>query len=84
MSTNNIGFCKGISKFIPESSSNIIQYAPYLFRNILAVKLNLLQKMHGKIIAFTFEMRHKKTCLWNFRPGPTQNKLYSHRRWLDA
>ena len=26
----------------------------------------------------------KKTCLRDFRPGPTQTSLYSHRRWLEA
>ena len=31
-----------------------------------------------------WEPRHEKTCLWGFRPGLTQTKLYSHRRWLDA
>ena len=31
MSTNNIGFYEEISKIIPELSSNIIKYAPYLF-----------------------------------------------------
>ena len=32
--------------------------------------------------AVTDEPCHEKTCLWGFRPGPTQTGLYSHRRWL--
>ena len=32
----------------------------------------------------SFEPRCEKTGLWGFRPGPTQNRLYSHRRWLEA
>ena len=30
------------------------------------------------------EPSHKKTCLWGFRPGPTQTGLYRHRIWLEA
>ena len=30
------------------------------------------------------EPRCEKTGLRGFRPGPTQTRLYSHRRWLDA
>ena len=30
-----------------------------------------------------FEPR-EKTGLRGFRPGPTQNRLYSHTRWLEA
>ena len=30
------------------------------------------------------EPRSEKTGLWDFRPGPTQTRLYSHRRWLEA
>ena len=26
----------------------------------------------------------RKTGLWGFRPGQTQNRLYGHRRWLEA
>ena len=28
--------------------------------------------------------RSKKTCLRGFRPGPTQTRLCTHRRWLEA
>ena len=27
---------------------------------------------------------HEKTNNLGFRPGPTQTRLYSHRRWLEA
>ena len=30
------------------------------------------------------EPRCEKTGLRGFRPGPTQTRLYSHRRWLEA
>ena len=30
------------------------------------------------------EPRHKKTCLWGFRPGTTQTGLCSHKRRLEA
>ena len=30
------------------------------------------------------ELRCEKTGLWGFRPGPTQTRLYSDRRWLEA
>ena len=32
----------------------------------------------------TYELLHEKTCLQGFRPGPTQTRLYRHRRWLEA
>ena len=31
-----------------------------------------------------FEPRCEKTGPREFRPGPTQTGLYSHRRWLEA
>ena len=31
-----------------------------------------------------YEPRSEKTGLRGFRPGPTQTRLYSHRRWLEA
>ena len=30
------------------------------------------------------EPRCEKTGLRDFRPGPTQTRLYSHRIWLEA
>ena len=32
----------------------------------------------------TYEPRHEKKQRSGFRPGPTQTRLYSHRRWLEA
>ena len=43
--------------------------------------------LHGRVIvidSFIFEPRCEKTGLRGFRPGPTQTRLYSHRRWLEA
>ena len=31
-----------------------------------------------------FESHREKTCLQSFRPGPTQTRLYNHRRSLEA
>ena len=31
-----------------------------------------------------YEQGHEKTCLPGFQPGPTQTKLYSNRRLLEA
>ena len=31
-----------------------------------------------------YEPRCEKTGLRNFRPGPTQTRLYNYRRWLEA
>ena len=33
---------------------------------------------------FCIEPRCEKTSLRGFRPGPTQNGLYDHTRWLEA
>ena len=33
-------------------------------------------------IGMVFHM--SRTCLLGFRPGPTQTRLYSHRRWFEA
>ena len=42
----------------------------------------VLSNMHeGQAIT---EPRCEKTGLRGFRPGPTQTRLYSHRRWLEA
>ena len=30
------------------------------------------------------EPRYEKTGLRAFRPGPTQTRLYNHKRWLEA
>ena len=35
-------------------------------------------------LVFLYEPRHNKTGLRGFRPGSTQNRLYSHRRSLEA
>ena len=68
MSTHNIGFYEDLTKIIFELSSNIIKYAPYFF----CCNFN------------PFESQRKKTCLWDFQPGPTQTGLFNHIRWLDA
>ena len=34
--------------------------------------------------SYDFEPRSEETGLRGFRPGPTQTRLYCHRRWLEA
>ena len=31
-----------------------------------------------------YELSHEKTNNLGFRPGPTQIRLYSHRKWFEA
>ena len=38
----------------------------------------------GFVFAYIYESRCEKTGLRGFRPGPTQTRLYSQRRWLEA
>ena len=35
-------------------------------------------------LCLLYELHHKETCLWGFRPGPTQTRLYNHRRGLEV
>ena len=37
-------------------------------------------------VKFRYDLCHEKTCLWGFRPGLTQTKLYSHGDgyWLET
>ena len=46
----------------------------------------ILRELQAQFGSFTikFEPRSEKTGLQGFRPGPTQTRLYSHRRWLEA
>ena len=46
--------------------------------------LSKVSKCVLSVVCQELEPRHEKTCLRCFRPGPTQTRLYSHRRWLDA
>ena len=41
-------------------------------------------KDNSDITKLTNEPRCEKTGLRGFRPGPTQTRLCSHRRWLEA
>ena len=42
------------------------------------------QKFEYSIAEKPIEPRCEKTGLRGFRPGPTQTRLYSYRRWLEA
>ena len=46
------------------------------YRNILHRRVNIVMEI--------YEPRSEKTGLLDFRPGPRQTGLYSHRRWLEA
>ena len=54
-----------------------------------SIRLMCLSIIHKTLLCFhiliiQYERCHKKTCLWRFRPGPIQTRLYNHRRWLEA
>ena len=49
-----------------------------------AVDLGLLCLLGPSCPKTLNEPRSEKTGHLGFRPGPTQIRLYSHRRWLDA
>ena len=47
----------------------------------------LCGSLHTKVTPVSqliYEPRCEKTGLQGFQPGPTQTRLYSHRRWLEA
>ena len=41
-------------------------------------------QMKRRITSIIIEPVREKTNNLGFRPGPTQNGLYSHRKWLGA
>ena len=45
----------------------------------IAVSLNC-----SCFVFFIFQPRCEKTGFRGFRPGPTQTKLYNHRKWLET
>ena len=72
-----------------------IIYTLYLYSNLYSlfghIKIQVLptdgffslslQREERKLqIKIAFELRHEKTCLRDFRQGPTQTKLNKHRR----
>ena len=97
MSTHNTGFYESSTKSIFQLSSNIHLISSSGFESDVThnkdfkyscikdiIPLNSAVRCIVQNIHQTFEPHHEKTCLWGFRPGPTQTKLYSHRRWLEA
>ena len=36
------------------------------------------------MLILSYEPHRDEACLRGFRPGPTQTRLYIHRRWLEA
>ena len=71
MSTHNIGFYEDLTKIIFQFSSNT-HFISSDGKSLYLLTLVL------------YEPRCEKTGLWDFRPGPTQTRLYSNRRWLEA
>ena len=60
-----------------------------LFNVLLHFKINIMTYERTEYsdqprYLVPFEPRCEKTCLWGFRPVPTQTGLYNHRRWLEA
>ena len=56
--------------------------ACFIFKSCDVVRVLLIDQ--NKRTSLTFEPRCEKTGLRGIRPGPTQTRLYSHRRWLEA
>ena len=57
--------------------------ALYIRRSILTILTSLGIVIHFVCIE-KYEPRYEKIGLRGFRPGPTQTRLYSHRRWLET
>ena len=53
-------------------------------RNCIEYIYNYFENKYSEIITSIYEPRFEKTCLRDFRPGPTQTGLCSHRKRLDA
>ena len=52
---------------------------------LCGIKSQQADKGHELLVPGTlYEPRYEKTGLRGFRPVPTQTRLYSHRRWLEA
>ena len=64
-----------------EEACNTLEVSPEKKIDIMHKLSQLFSK--GTAVS-TFEPCRKKTGLQGFRPGPTQTRLYSHRRWLGA
>ena len=58
--------------------------AAYLPICLSLMKNSKRQFSHDGAHTCIYEPRSVKTGLRCFRPGPTQTRLYSHRRWLEA
>ena len=59
-------------------------YIGVLHRRVSTVGINGKIDSNFKIVHMTNTPHHEKTGLRGFRPGLTQTRLYSHRRWLEA
>ena len=72
-----------------EMTSQARASSPYeLVPNILRYTFNNLYILHRRVIVMydklVYEPRSEKTGLRGVRPGLTQTRLYSYRRWLVA
>ena len=67
-------FCFGISNVCQSAGLGLVQVSANVSR----------WSGPEKQIRCIFEPRCEKGGLRGFRPGPTQSRLYNHRRWLEA
>ena len=48
-------------------------------------RINDSEPISQKVLdSVSYEPRREKTGLWDFRPGLTQTRLFSHKIWLEA
>ena len=51
---------------------------------IILIILSKIRHKKSSLTIWSYEPQGRKTGLRGFRPGPTQTRLYSHRRWLET
>ena len=72
--------CVASIQILAHMFTNFIYYIIHFRIGRLTLALVLHYKQCGRN---TNEPRSEKTGLRGFRPGPTQTRLYSSRRWLE-
>ena len=76
----------GNSSWYVSADASYFVFKVNLFRfcqiNIICTDVAVCDPVYN--METVFEPRCEKTGLRGFRPGPTQTRLYSHRRWLEA
>ena len=84
MSTHNIGFYEETMKMIFQLSSNMYLICSSGCLSSFSNIFIFFKCIKGEFPFTIYEPRCEKTGLQGFRPGSTQTRLYSYRRWLEA